>query len=161
MRRTAVALVLAVLALAPACGRKSRPLPPEEVQPEAPGDLTAIAVPEGVRLSFTRPTHYTGGGRMNDLGKLVVERAPGEGAAPKFEKVGEVVLEDRDRFRQERRLSWVDATATPGARYLYRVTAITIDRYKSQPAGPVAVRFGPAEEAPARTAPTPEKEPAP
>lgn len=147
MRRVLVALALAVLALAPACGRKSRPFPPEEVQPEAPGDLTAVVVPEGVRVSFTRPTHYSGGRKMNDLGKIVVERAPGEGEAPKFEKVGELVLEDRDRFRQDRRLSWIDATAAPGTRYLYRAIAVTLDRYESQPAGPVAVRFGPEKEA--------------
>jgi hypothetical protein len=161
MRRTVAFLLVAGLALAPACGRKSRPLAPEEVEPEAPGNLTAVVVPEGVRLSFTRPTHYTGGQKMNDLGKFVVERAPGEGEAPKFGKVGELVLEDRDRFRQDRRLSWVDATATPGTRYLYRVTAVTLDRYRSQPAGPVAVRFGPPAESPTPAEPTRKKEAAP
>jgi hypothetical protein len=95
---------------------------------------------------------------MNDLGKIVVERAPGEGAAPKFQKGGELVIQDRDRFRRERRLSWIDTGVTAGARYLYRVTAVTLDGYESQPAGPVAVRFGPAGEP--STEPTPQKEPA-
>jgi len=155
-RRLAVALVVAA-ALGPACGRKARPIAPELVQPAAPGDVTAISTPEGVRVSFTRPTHYTSGRRMDDLGRLVIERAPGEGAAAEFVKVGELVLADRDRFRQDRRLSWIDTGVTPGARYLYRVIGVTLDDYESQPGGPVAVRFGAAPQAPAE----PQKEPAP
>lgn len=159
MRRTLVALALAVAALAPACGRKASPTAPELVQPSAPGSLAAISVPEGVRLSWTRPTSYTSGRRMNDLGRFVVERAPGEGEPPKFQTVGEIVLEDRDRFRKDPRLAWVDATAAPGTRYLYRVTAVTIDDYRSQPAGPVAVRFGAAAETTTTTPPASAGEP--
>lgn len=160
MRRATLA-VLCLLALVPACGRKSRPIAPELVEPETPGDLAAIATPEGVRLNWTRPKSYTSGRTMNDLGKFVIERAPGEGAAPQFTKVGELILQDRDRFKKDPRLSWIDASAVQGTRYLYRVTAVTTDRYKSLPAGPVAVRFGeaPAAKEPSAAEPS-SKEPA-
>ncbi len=141
-RRT---LLLLALATALACGRKARPVAPELVLPETPDDLTAVAVPEGVRLSWGRPEHYTSGGKMNDLDAFIIERAPGEGVdTAKYSRVGKYVIEDRFRFRKEHRLEWVDHDATAGQRYLYKVTAVTLDRYRSAPAGPVAVRFGPA-----------------
>ena len=151
MRRTA-AVLLALACALPACGRKSRPVAPETVQPEAVENLAAIATPDGVRLSWLRPTRYTGGGRMNDLGSFEVERAPGEGAPPAFVKIGTVVLEDQQRFRKERRLEWTDKDVRPGERYRYRVRAVTLDHYRSAPAGPVEVRWGnaPGAEAPAR-----------
>jgi hypothetical protein len=117
---------------------------PELVRPEAPEELSAVATPDGIRLAWVRPLRYTGGGKMNDLGGFVIDRAPGEGAAPEFHRIGTVTLEDRDRFRKERHMEWIDRDVTPGARYLYRVTAVTIDGYRSGPAGPVAVRYGPS-----------------
>jgi hypothetical protein len=143
MRGAALVLVTVALAL-PACGRKSRPVAPEVVRPESPEDLTAVVTPDGVRLGWLRPLRYSGGGRMNDLGEFVIERAPAEGTPPEFRKVGTVVVQDQDRFRKERRLEWIDKDVVPGARYLYRATAVTLDGYRSAPAGPVSVRYGPA-----------------
>jgi len=149
MRRVALAaLVLAALA----CGHKGPPVAPELVRPGVAENLTGIATPEGVRLTWLRPQHYSGGQRMNDLGGFTIERAPAaEGVAPVFRKVGTLELEDQTRFRKERRLEWVDKSAEPGQRYLYRVIAFTLDGDRSAAAGPIAVRFGPAEEAPAAT----------
>ena len=147
--RVAALLLAAVAGALPACGKKNYPIAPELVRPELPENLTAVSTPEGVRLGWLRPLRYTGGGRMNDLDGFQIERAPGEGAAPVFRKVGTLTLEDQDRFRKERRLEWTDKSAEPGARYLYRVSAFTLDGYWSPPAGPVDVRFGPPAAAPA------------
>jgi len=155
-RRAALAGLVLALGIA-ACGRKSRPLPPELVRPEPPTELTAIATPEGVRLTWLRPLRYSGGRRINDLGGFAIERAPGEGAPPAFTRVGTVELTDQTRFRKERRMEWTDRAVEPGRRYLYRVTAYTLDGYRSALAGPVGVRFGqPADTTPA--APPTEKD---
>jgi hypothetical protein len=45
-------------------------------------------------------------------------------------------------------MEWLDRGASAGARYLYRVRSVTLDGYESAPAGPVAVRFGPAADGP-------------
>ena len=135
--------VAAVLLLA-ACGRKASPIAPELARPEPPGDLSAIATPEGVRLGWLRPQRYSGGQRMNDLAGFAVERAPGEGATPAFTRIGTLEVQDRTRFRKERHMEWTDRDVTPGVRYLYRVRALTLDGYRSAPAGPIAIRFGPA-----------------
>jgi hypothetical protein len=153
MRRAAAVLLVLACAL-PACGRKGLPVAPQLVEPEAVENLAAIATPDGVRLSWLRPTHYTGGGRMNDLGGFEIERARGEGPAPEFVKIGTVTLEDQQRFRKERRLEWVDKDVQPGERYRYRVTAVTLDRYRSAPAGPVSLRYGNPPSAPSAEPPS-------
>ena len=152
--RHAAAVLLALACALPACGSKSRPVAPELVEPETVENLAAIATPDGVRLSWLRPTRYTGGGRMNDLGSFEIERAPGGDAAPLFAKIGTVTLEDQQRFRKERRLEWVDKDVRPGERYRYRVTAVTLDHYRSAPAGPVDVRYGNPPSAPAAEPPS-------
>jgi hypothetical protein len=142
--RARLALLLAgALAVAGgACGNKTRVRPPELVQPKPPTSLVARSTKSGVVLTWRRPGEYTGGGRMNDLGGFDVERAPAEGAAG-FVRVGRIELDDQTRFRPQRTITWTDTTASPGARYRYRVIAFTLDGYESAAAGPVRVEFDP------------------
>ena len=145
MTRGGIWLAALGLVLA-ACGQKAAPVAPELVRPDSPGNLTAVATADGIRLSWVRPTHYSGGRRMDDLRGFEIERAPGEGAPGRFATVGTFELDDQTRFRKERRLEWTDRDVRAGERYLYRVTALTLDGYRSAEAGPVAVRFGSAPE---------------
>jgi hypothetical protein len=135
------ALVVAGVVLAAACGHKGGVMPPELVRPEPPTDLAASSTQDGVRVSWTRPTKYTGGQRMRDLGSFIIERTDAEESPPKFVRVGTIELQDRTRFRQERRFQWVDQNVTPGQEYVYRVRARTLDGYESPWAGPAKVRF--------------------
>jgi hypothetical protein len=139
--------LLALVLSAPlpiACGRKGPVVAPQLVRPEAPEALAAVSTPDGVRLTWLRPLHYTGGGRMNDLDHFDIERTvETESGKPEYENAGEVKLDDQHRFRKERRIEWIDKTAVPGTKYVYRVTAVTIDRYRSASAGPVTVQYGP------------------
>ena len=137
--RTALAVL--VLGLALACGRKAAPLAPQLVQPEPAESLAGVSTPEGVRLSWLRPLRYSGGGRMNDLEGFDIERAT-DAESPVYFPVGEVTLTDQTRFKKERRIEWLDTTAVRGAKYRYRVTAKTLDGYRSPSAGPVVVQFG-------------------
>jgi hypothetical protein len=134
-------VALAVGLLGAACGRKAPPMAPELVRPEPAGDLTATPVSEGVRLTWTRPLRYSGGQRMNDLGHFTVERAVGDSAD--FAAVATVEVSDQERFRKERHLEWIDRDVRPDERYSYRVTAVTLDGYRSTPAGPVVVTAHP------------------
>jgi hypothetical protein len=134
-------LVVAALASLLACGLKNSPLPPETVKPESPSDLTARSVVEGVELTWRRPTKYSGGKRMNDLDYMAVERAPTDGSSD-YVEVGRVVVTDRERFRQERKVTWIDTNAPVGSRFFYRIVAVTTDRYRSVPSEPVAVTVG-------------------
>ena len=139
--RLAALVVAGVVLVAVACGHKGGVVPPELVRPEPPTDLAASSTQDGVRVSWTRPTKYTGGQRMRDLGSFIVERTDAAASPPKFEHAATVELQDRTRFRQERRFQWVDQNVTPGQEYVYRVRARTLDGYESPWAGPAKVRF--------------------
>ena len=139
--RLAALVVVGVALVAWGCGHKGAVQPPELVRPEPPTDLAASPTPEGVRITWTRPTKYTGGQRMRDLGSFVVERTDADASPPRFVRVGTVELQDKTRFRQERRLEYVDKDVTPGQEYVYRVRARTVDGYESPWAGPAKVRF--------------------
>ena len=139
--RLAALVVAGVVLAAAACGSKGGVMPPELVRPEPPTDLSASSTQDGVRVSWTRPTKYTGGQRMRDLGSFIVERTDAAVSPPKFEHVSTVELQDRTRFRQERRFQWVDQNVTAGEEYVYRVRARTLDGYESPWAGPAKVRF--------------------
>src|SRR5262249_37911808 len=69
------ASTLAAVLLLAACGLKTAPLPPEKVQPLEATSLVASSTTGGVQLVWRRPTNYTGGKRMNDLGGFEIERA--------------------------------------------------------------------------------------
>jgi hypothetical protein len=140
--------VVAALAILAACGRKSAPTAPELVRPKAPGALSATSISDGIRLVWQRPQSYTSGHHMNDLGRFLIERAVGDDG--EFVRVDTLEMDDRLRFRKERRLEWVDHDVALGQLYRYRVTAETMDDYRSKPAGPVAIRHH-------EPAPAPEK----
>src|SRR5439155_121642 len=91
VRHVAVALAVTLTSLGAACGRKSLPVAPETVRPRAPATLAAASTSEGIRLTWLRPLLYTGGQRMHDLDRVLVERAPGEGAPSAFAGVRHLV----------------------------------------------------------------------
>jgi hypothetical protein len=94
---------------------------------------------------------------MNDLGKFLIERSVGEDG--EFTNVDVLELDDRMRFRKERRIEWVDHDVTLGQLYRYRVTSETVDGYHSKPAGPVSIRHHePAPEPEPKKKPEPKKE---
>ena len=150
-----ILVLIATLAVA-ACGVRSRPFAPELVQPDPPTDLIAKSVPEGVRLTWRRPTSYSGGKHMRDLAGFEIERA----IAPDFDfaVVGTVELTDQNRYQQERSVTWTDANVVEGTTYRYRVVAATLDHYRSVPSEPVTIEHGPGTTA---TAPKPPPKPRP
>jgi len=148
MSRHAAACAAIAIAggLLAACGNKTPIHPPEAVQPRPATSLIARSAAEGVVLTWRRPTEYTGGGRMNDLGGFEIERAAGEGAGA-FASIGRIELDDQTRFRPQRDMTWTDTSAVPGTRYRYQVIAFTLDGYQSSAAGPVTLVFDPAHAA--------------
>jgi len=133
MSRWLVALALVTAA----CGVRTKPLPPELVQPEPPTALVASSNVDGVRLTWRRPSTYSGGKHMRDLGGFDVERAVGD--SYDFAKVTTVLLDDQTRFRQEKLVQWTDTAVEIGQTYRYRVIAFTTDDYRSVPSAPVTI----------------------
>src|SRR5580704_8129089 len=90
-------LILIVVAVIGACGVKSAPVPPEQARPQAITSLTASSSPDGVMLSWERPTLYAGGHTMRDLGSFVIMRA--EGPSAQMQPLVELPVTDRERFQ--------------------------------------------------------------
>jgi len=133
MTRWLVALALVTAA----CGVRTRVVPPELVQPEPPTALVASSNVDGVRLTWRRPSQYSGGKHMRDLGGFDVERAVGD--SYDFAKVTTVLLDDQTRLRQEKLMQWTDTTVEVGQTYRYQVIAFTTDDYRSVPSATVTI----------------------
>jgi hypothetical protein len=130
---------LCALLLVSACGKKTPIRPPELVAPEPIGELRLETEAGGIRLQWERPQRYVDGREMDDLGGFVVLRATQDarGKPGAFTPVGTVPIEDRDRFRQAKRFSYVDRQLAAGTLYRYRVQAFTLDGYYSTPSNTV------------------------
>lgn len=128
-----------------ACGRKTPPRAPELVLPETVETLAAANGADGVLLTWKRPERYTGGGRMRDLGGFRIERAV---EASPFTPLAELPVTDHDRFRQLKNFSYLDAQATPGQAYRYRLFSFTLDGYVSAPSSEAAIMRQAPEEQP-------------
>ncbi|MFM7735129.1 MAG: hypothetical protein ACKPBU_04010 [Alphaproteobacteria bacterium] len=126
-----MAVAFGIAAVAAACGRKALPRPPQWVIPESPAPLEVTTVDDGIKLSWRRPTKYVDGRSLDDLGRFDVERAC---LGFPFEKVAELDVDDRARFRRNRAFAWIDRSPQPAEPCHYRVTAWTLDGYGSAPA---------------------------
>ena len=130
------AAMTACLALAE-CGVKSPPIPPEYAAPERIDDLSAESVRTGVRLYWSRPTTYVGGGKMRDLARFRILRAVSQG---QFAETAEIPVTDQERFQQQKRFTWLDAATEMDHTYRYEVIAETADQYVSRPSNIVNIK---------------------
>jgi len=134
VRTAGIALAAALALVAGACGYKSAPIAPELVRPTPPPSLRAVSTPNGIELRWTRPSRYTAGKRMRDLGGFEILRAAGDDPLTEFTEVKRMELDDQLRFRPESDFAWLDRDVVPGVRYRYRVVAFTLDGYHSKAA---------------------------
>jgi hypothetical protein len=124
-------LIMVVVAVIGACGVKSAPVPPEQARPQAITSLTASSSPDGVMLSWERPTLYAGGHTMRDLGSFVIMRA--EGPSAQMQPLVEIPVTDRERFQVQDRFMYDDLETQIGLHYRYAIIAETTDGYRSDP----------------------------
>jgi hypothetical protein len=135
MKRLWIAAVAVMaIAMAPGCGSKSRPIPPELTHPDRVSDLAAQPDPKGIRLSWSRPMKYSGGATLKDLAGFRLLRGEGNES---LTEVAELPVTDQERFQKLRRFAYVDTTAKMGHRYRYIMIAETADGYRSDPSNVV------------------------
>jgi predicted small lipoprotein YifL len=73
-RHPLAALGIVLVSLA-GCGRAGPPVPPEYRAPAAIGDLTGLALADGIELRWTNPTRRADGRRLHDLAAVRIFRA--------------------------------------------------------------------------------------
>ncbi len=134
---SAILIFAAAISLGTACGRKTDVRPPHFVVPSVVEGLAAENELRGVKLRWKRPTRYADGSQMLDLDGFRIERRR---PCCAFIKLADVPVEDRTRFQRANSFDYVDERVEVGELYSYRVVAITVDRYESDPCEPVQIQ---------------------
>jgi len=128
--------VASMLALAPACGLRTDPRPPEETAPVVEGEVTLAAKDGGIEVTWRRAERSVDGRRLYDLAAFVVERAeqPGE-----FAEIARIDVIDQEKLRRKSRFRHVDRPAVSTGTVWYRVRAVTEDGETGPPSQVAAV----------------------
>lgn len=145
--RALVALTPMLVLLFAGCGKKGDLRAPELATPRVIENLTATSVPNGVSLTWRRPTEYVDGSALKDLTGFVIFRkdiSPTcvDCPAP-YRPLTTVDVEDRERFVQQKQYRYVDEEVQAKMTYRYRVSSELKDGSLSEPSNEVEITRGP------------------
>jgi hypothetical protein len=145
--RALVALALMPVLLFSSCGKKGDPLAPELATPKVIETLRATSVPNGVALTWRRPTEYVDGRELKDLMAFVIFRkdiSPACVDCPvPYRPLTTVDLEDREKFVKQKQYRYVDEEVQDKRTYRYRVSSQLKDGSLSEPSNEVEITRGP------------------
>jgi hypothetical protein len=138
-----VLLALLIAAMTSACGKKSDLRAPELAAPKPINNLSARPAPDGVTLTWNRPTEYIDGKEIKDLASFVIFRkeiSPNCLDCPVPYRQLEIVgVEDREKFVKQKQYRYDDRDVRGNAVYRYRVAAQLFDGSLSAPSNEVEI----------------------
>ncbi len=138
-----VLLALLLVASATACGKKADLRAPELAAPKPVNNLSARPAPDGVTLTWNRPTEYIDGREIKDLASFVIFRkeiAPSCLDCPvPYRQLQIVNVEDREKFIKQKQYRYDDQEVRGNAIYRYRVSAQLFDGSLSAPSNEVEI----------------------
>ena len=145
--RVLVALALMPVLFFSGCGKKGDPRAPELATPRVIENLRATSVPNGVALTWSRPTEYVDGSALKDLVGFVIFRKDisptcGDCPAP-YRPLTTVDVEDREKFVKQKQYRYVDEEVQDKMTYRYRVSSQLKDGSLSEPSNEVEITRGP------------------
>jgi hypothetical protein len=129
------------------CGKKGDPRAPELATPRVIENLRAASDPNGVALTWSRPTQYVDGTELKDLVGFVIFRkeiSPTcvDCPAP-YRPLTTVDIEDREKFVKQKQYRYLDEEAQQKMTYRYRVSSQLKDGSLSEPSNEVEITRGP------------------
>ena len=145
--RVLVALALMPVLFFSGCGKRGDPRAPELATPRVIENLRATSVPNGVALTWSRPTQYVDGSELKDLVGFAIFRkdiSPTcvDCPAP-YRPLTTVDIEDREKFVKQKQYRYVDEEAQQKMIYRYRVSSQLKDGSLSEPSNEVEITRGP------------------
>ena len=150
-RRQSLLLLLLVVLVFTGCGKKTRPVPPGDVQPAAISDLAYELDEKGVTLSWSIPVQTVKGGRLPYLiEKFELYRAvvPAkeycEGCPVHFGEPVEIPLTEG----QKGRITYQESLLRPAHRYIYQVRSRAGWLVASEPSNTLSFRWDTPPQAP-------------
>jgi hypothetical protein len=145
--RVLVALALMPVLFLSGCGKKGDPRAPELATPRVIENLRATSVPNGVALTWSRPTEYVDGSALKDLVGFVIFRkdiSPTCVDCPvPYRPLTTVDIEDREKFVKQKQYRYVDEEAQQKITYRYRVSSQLKDGSLSEPSNEVEITRAP------------------
>ena len=142
MKRLVITALL-IAAMAPACGQKSDLRAPELAAPKPINNLSARPAPDGVTLTWNRPTEYIDGKEIKDLASFVIFRKEISlscvDCPVPYRQLRIVNVEDREKFVKQKQYRYDDLEVRGNAIYRYRVSAQLFDGSLSAPSNEVEI----------------------
>ena len=136
-------LALLIAVIIPACGKKGDPRALEFVAPKPITNLSARPAPNGVTLTWNRPTEYMDGKEIKDLASFVIFRKEVSPSCldctVSYRQLTTVNVEDREKFVKQKQYRFDDEAVRTKAIYRYRVSAQLIDGSLSAPSNEVEI----------------------
>jgi hypothetical protein len=137
-------LVITLVVVANACGKKSDPRAPELATPKLITNLAAKSSADGVALTWNRPTEYVDGSALKDLASFVIFRkevSPSCLDCPvPYRELTTVNVEDREKFVRLKQYRFDDREVRSNTIYRYRVSSQLFDGTLSGPSNEVEVK---------------------
>jgi hypothetical protein len=129
------------------CGKKGDPRAPELATPRVIENLRAASAPNGVALTWSRPTEYVDGSELKDLVGFAIFRkdiSPTCVDCPvPYRPLTTVDIEDREKFVKQKQYRYLDEEAQQKMIYRYRVSSQLKDGSLSEPSNEVEITRGP------------------
>jgi hypothetical protein len=145
--RIFLTLALMLVLLSSGCGKKGDPRAPELATPRVIENLRATSAPNGVALSWSRPTEYVDGSELKDLTGFAIFRkdiSPACVDCPvPYKPLTTVDVQDREKFVKQKQYRYVDDATQPKMTYRYRVASQLKDGSLSQPSNEAEITRGP------------------
>lgn len=145
--RLLVALALMPVLFFSGCGKRGDPRAPELATPRVIENLRAASVPNGVALTWSRPTEYVDGSELKDLVGFAIFRkdiSPTCVDCPvPYRPLTTVDIEDREKFVKQKQYRYLDEEAQQKMIYRYRVSSQLKDGSLSEPSNEVEITRGP------------------
>ena len=145
--RPLVALALMFVLVPFGCGKKGDLRAPELATPRVIDNLAARPVPNGVALTWRRPTEYVDGSALKDLVGFVIFRkdiSPTCVDCPvPYRPLTTVDVEDQEKFVKQKQYRFIDGQVQDKMTYRYRVSSQLKDGSLSEPSNEVEIARGP------------------
>jgi len=129
--KKAGAVFLLIVVLTSSCGKKGPPLPPEEVRPKKPRNLTLKLHPQFAELSFKIPLENIKGEALSRIKAVWIEKQSYYPQNPSLRWTRIIKEPFKGDLSKEERFYWRDRGLKPGFCYQYRVAVVKGFRSRS------------------------------
>lgn len=144
IRKSKIFLLLGLIGISFACGRKENPRPPEDFAPSSVQALSAAGEVDAIVLNWKSPETDARGELLKDLSSFQILRKDlEEGDGARFHVLDEMEIEqEKDKSAAVgKRFSYRDTNVNPGKRYEYFVLPLNDRGVEGQSSSYLRVTF--------------------